>query len=122
MFAPEKHCNCGHAGWPVASFIYVGRLQKGTVRGRNGMRASGLVYSREIKMPQSNRDPVSGETGDKVQARPHDSGSAANKTDDGLDATAEAIRHAAEDTPSGTGPGDIEKTPVFDRAGLAPKI
>jgi hypothetical protein len=86
------------------------------------MRASGLVYSRETKMPQSNRDPVSGETGERVPARPHDSGSAANETDDGLDATAEAIRHAAEDTPSGTGPGDIEKTPVFDRAGLAPKI
>jgi hypothetical protein len=86
------------------------------------MRASGLVYPRETKMPQSNRDPVTGETGEQVPARPHDSGSAANETVDGLDATAEAIRHAAEDTPSGTGPGDIEKTPVFDRAGLAPKI
>jgi hypothetical protein len=58
----------------------------------------------------------------QVPARPHDSGSAANETIDGLDATTEALRHAAEDTPSGTGPGNIEKIPVFDRAGQAPKI
>jgi hypothetical protein len=58
----------------------------------------------------------------QVPARPHDSGSAANETVDGLDATTEALRHAAEDTPSGTGRGDIEKVPVFDRAGQAPKI
>ena len=45
-----------------------------------------------------------------------------NETVDGLDATTEALRHAAEDTPSGADPGDIEKTPVFDRAGAAPKI
>jgi hypothetical protein len=73
-------------------------------------------------MPQSNHDPITTETGEQVPARPHDSGSAANETADGLDATTEALRHAAEDTPSGTGPGDIEKTPVFDRAGQAPKI
>ena len=58
----------------------------------------------------------------QVPARPHDSGSAANETVDGLDATTEALRHATEDTPSGTGRGNIEKTPVFDRAGQAPKI
>jgi len=57
-----------------------------------------------------------------VPARPHDSGSQANETVDGLDASTEALRHAAEDTPTGTGPGDVEKTPVFDRADLAPKI
>ena|ERR1700686_2737722 len=73
-------------------------------------------------MPKSNRDPITTETGEQVPARPHDSGSAANETVDGLDATTETIRRAAEDTPSGTGPGDIEKTPVFDRAGQAPKI
>jgi hypothetical protein len=73
-------------------------------------------------MPKPNRDPGTAETGEQVPARPHDSGSAANETVDGLDATTEALRHAAEDTPSGTGPGDIEKTPVFDRAGQAPKI
>jgi hypothetical protein len=39
-----------------------------------------------------------------------------------LDATTEALRHAAEDTPSGAKPDDVEKVPVFDRAGLAPKI
>jgi hypothetical protein len=73
-------------------------------------------------MPQSNHEPKPAEAGEQVPARPHDSGSAANETVDGLDATTEALRHAAEDTPSGTGPGDVEKTPVFDRAGEAPKI
>ena len=98
------------------------KVPKGTVGGRNGMRASGLVYSRETTMPKSNREPATTETGKQVPARPHDSGSAANETVDGLDATTEVLRHAAEDTPSGAGPDDIEKTPVFDRAGQAPKI
>jgi hypothetical protein len=86
------------------------------------MRASGLVNSRETMMPKINREPSTAETGKQVPARPHDSGSAANETVDGLDATTEALRHAAEDTPSGAGPDDIENTPVFDRAGAAPKI
>ena len=86
------------------------------------MPASGLVYSRETTMPKSNRAPSTPETGEQVPARPHDSGSAANETVDGLDATTETLRHAAEDTPSGAAADDIEQTPVFDRAGLAPKI
>ena len=73
-------------------------------------------------MTQRNRDPSTVETGEQVPARPHDSGSAANETVDGLDATTESLRHAAEDTPAGDGRGKIEKTPVFDRADLAPKI
>jgi hypothetical protein len=71
-------------------------------------------------MPKS--DPRTPEAGKQVPARPHDSGSAANETVDGLDATTEALRHAAEDTPSGAAPDDVEKTPVFDRADAAPKI
>ena len=63
-----------------------------------------------------------GRDGAQVPSRPHDSGSQANETVDGLDATTESLRHAAEDTPSGADPDDVEKTPVFDRAGLAPKI
>jgi hypothetical protein len=59
---------------------------------------------------------------EQVPARPHDSGSGANETVDGLDSATETLRHAAEDTPSGADPDDVEKTPVFDRAGLAPKI
>ena len=47
-------------------------------------------------MPQ----PAAPEAGEQVPARPHDSGSAANETVDGLDATTEALRHAAEDTPT----------------------
>jgi hypothetical protein len=41
---------------------------------------------------------------------------------EGLNSTTEALRHAAEDTASGAGLDDIEKTPVFDRADLAPRI
>jgi hypothetical protein len=86
-------------------------------------RASELIgLIKEISMPHINRDPVAAETGEQVPVRPHDSGSAANETVDGLDATTEALRRAAEDTPAGDGQGKIEKTPVFDRADLAPKI
>jgi hypothetical protein len=70
-------------------------------------------------MPQSHRDPSTAEAAEQVPGRPHDS---ANETVDGLDSTTEALRHAAEDTASGAAPNDIEKTPVFDRAGLAPNI
>jgi hypothetical protein len=77
---------------------------------------------KETTMPQRNRDPDAAETGERVPTRPHDSGSQANETVDGLDAATEALRHAAEDTPSGADRGDIEKTPVFDRAGAAPRI
>jgi hypothetical protein len=73
-------------------------------------------------MPQSNRDPSTSETGEQVPTRPHDSGSQANETVDGLDAATEDLRHAAEDTPSGATPDDVENVPVFDRAGQAPKI
>jgi hypothetical protein len=73
-------------------------------------------------MPQSNSDRSTTETGGQIPAKPHDSGSAANETVDGLDATTEALRHAAEDTPSAASPDDVEKVPVFDRADLAPKI
>jgi len=57
-----------------------------------------------------------------VPPRRHDAGSGANETTDGLDAITEALRHAAEDTPSGALPSDVEAVPVFDRADLAPKI
>ena len=73
-------------------------------------------------MPRTNREPSTAETGERVPARPHDSGSQANETVDGLDSTTEALRHAAEDTAHGAAPNNIEKTPVFDRAGLAPTI
>jgi hypothetical protein len=97
---------------------------------RDASERIGLI--KETSMPHINRDQVradqvsaeqlSAETGKQVPARPHDSGSAANETVDGLDATTESLRHAAEETPAGDGPGKIEKTPVFDRAELATKI
>lgn len=73
-------------------------------------------------MSEKTRDPTIPETGKQILPRRHDPGSGANETADGLDATTEELRHAAEDTPSGAGPGKIEKTPVFDRADLAGKI
>src|SRR3981081_2833076 len=57
-------------------------------------------------------DADTGSGGGHVAAHPHDSGSAANETVDGLDATTEALRHAAEDTPSGAGSGDISRLSV----------
>jgi hypothetical protein len=81
-----------------------------------------IGLSKESIMPQSNRDPSTVENGEWIPSRPHDSGSQANETVDGLDANAEALRHAAEDTPSAAKTDDVEKTPVFDRADLAPKI
>src|SRR5690349_5917375 len=46
----------------------------------------------------------------------HDAGSGANETVDGLTETEEALRQAAEDTPSGHDPNLDEDVPVFDRA------
>jgi hypothetical protein len=61
-------------------------------------------------------------TGKRVKPCRHDAGSGANETTDGLDATTEAVRHAAEDIPSSAAHDDVENVPVFDRAGLPPKI
>jgi hypothetical protein len=85
---------------------------------RKPTRPIGLSQEGAHTMPR----PTTPETGEQVPVRPHDSGSAANETVDGLDATTEALRRAAEDTPSAADPDDVEKTPVFDRAGQAPKI
>jgi len=71
----------------------------------------------------SDKDPTTEtDAGKQVPPRPHDTGSQANETVDGLDSTTEALRHAAEDTPSAAVPDDVAATPVFDRADLAPKI
>jgi hypothetical protein len=70
-----------------------------------------------------NKTPTTeSDAGRQVQQRRHDAGSGANETRDGLDATTEALRHAAEDTPSGAVPDDVEAVPVFGRADRAPKI
>ena len=73
-------------------------------------------------MSERDLDQAPPETGEQIPARRHDAGSGANETSDGLDATTEELRHAAEDTHSGAKDGKIEKTPVFDRAALPPKI
>jgi hypothetical protein len=55
-------------------------------------------------MPRSNPHPRTSEAGEQVLPHPHDSGSQANETTDGLDATTETLRHAAEDSPVGRDP------------------
>jgi hypothetical protein len=77
--------------------------------GQLGSKTKGYLMSR--KMPNTEAD-----VGRQVPPRRHDAGSGANETTDGLDASTEALRHAAEDTPSGATPEDIEVVPVFDRA------
>lgn len=58
----------------------------------------------------------------KVTAR-HDAGSGANETEDGLDASNEAIRRGAEDVPVGDeADTDLEDVPVGDRGRLTPKV
>lgn len=53
----------------------------------------------------------------------HDEGSDANDTDDGLTESEEAVRHAAEDIPTGQRPeGPIDSVPVFDRGSLPPRV
>ena len=107
----------------ISGSLRVGRWLGGSDEGGVERDASELIgLIKETSMPHINRDPVTAETGEQVPARPHDSGSAANETVDGLDAATEALRRAAEDTPAGDGQGKIDKTPVFDRADLAPKI
>jgi hypothetical protein len=78
-------------------------------------------FQKDAKMPDNHPVPVS-EAGKQVQPHPHDTGSQANETTDGSDSTTEALRRAAEDTPTGVSPDDVEATPVFDRADLPPKI
>lgn len=47
----------------------------------------------------------------------------ANNTPEGLTESEEAVRRAAEDLPLGQSPdGSTESMPVFDRAGLPPKV
>lgn len=58
-----------------------------------------------------------------TQRRPHDEGSDANDTPDGLTPSEEAVRQSAEDLPTGRRPeGTIESIPVFDRRDLPPKV
>jgi hypothetical protein len=64
-----------------------------------------LEKNRDAAIP----DPAVPEEGEQDSSRRYDPGSGANETVDGLDATIEELRQAAEGTPSGAGPGKIEK-------------
>ena len=68
-------------------------------------------------------DPAT--TGRRVSDRTniHDEGSDANDTPGGLTESEEAVRQAAEDVPTGGSlAGRTESVPVFERAGLPPKL
>ncbi len=72
--------------------------------------------------PELENEVRSDDGGQRV-AKPHDAGSDANDTPDGLNESDEAIRQAAEDIPTGQDPaGAPESVPVFDRGSLPPKI
>jgi hypothetical protein len=75
------------------------------------------TFAQAAAMPMSGGRRVSDRT------NIHDEGSGANDTDDGLSEEEEAVRHAAEDIPTGQSPtGKTEDIPVFDRASLPPRI
>jgi hypothetical protein len=112
--APEIETINREATWPLTSFG-IPEVQEPSLSGQLGILAKG--YPLPDKIPTTEAD-----AGSQVQPRRHDAGSGANETTDGLDASTEALRHAAEDTPSGALPEDVEIVPVFDRADLAPKI
>jgi hypothetical protein len=108
----DFRCECQHSrgGLRVS-----GVIRKGSHW--NEVPAIGLVCSQgETQMAERDHDP---EDGKQIPARPHDTGSQANETVDGLDSETEALRHATEDAPPQP---KIEQTPVFDRANLPPKI
>jgi hypothetical protein len=70
-----------------------------------------------------NKTPTAGlDAARQIPPRRHDAGSGQNETPDGSAAINEALRHPAEDTPSGASLADVELVPVFDRAHRAPKI
>jgi hypothetical protein len=115
----EKPRRCGRVG---SSNLIRAEIAKRDSQAAELDTGECIGLRKETHMPQKKPDALSAEAGEQIPAKPHDSGSDANETVDGLNATTEELRHAAEDTPSGTGPGEIEKTPVFDRGDLAPKI
>ena len=85
-----------------------------------------LDDEREMLTPSESpieADPIA--TGRRVsdQTNVHDEGSDANDTADGLTESEEAVRHAAEDIPTGQSPtGRDDAIPVFDRGSLPPKV
>jgi hypothetical protein len=79
-----------------------------------GLTESGATAASEINKP------IGAHPRSEVTGR-HDAGSGANETADGLSALEEALRHAAEDTPSGAD-SRADDVPVFDRAGAPPKV
>ena len=97
-------------------------LQGGPKRRGGTIPVRAALSLNEGYLMSTNTPNLEANAGEQVPPRPHDAGSGANETMDGLDATTEALRHAAEDTPSDAPPDDIETVPVFDRADLAPKI
>ena len=97
-------------------------LQGGPKRRWGTIPVRAALSLNEGYLMSTNTPNLEANAGEQVPPRPHDAGSGANETMDGLDATTEALRHAAEDTPSDAPPDDVEIVAVFDRADLTPKI
>ncbi len=82
-----------------------------------------LEDERLATAPAEAVDPVAGGKRVSDTTNVHDAGSDANDTADGLTESEEAVRHAAEDLPTGQSPtGKTDSVPVFDRASLPPKV
>jgi hypothetical protein len=79
-----------------------------------GLAEASAVAGSEIKKPI-------GATPRSLVTGAHDPGSGANETIDGLTDTEEALRRAAEETPSG-GEDPESDVPVFDRGDALPKL
>lgn len=89
-----------------------------TVTGREdhlGLAEATPMLGSEIKKP------IGAQPRSEITGR-HDSGSGANETVDGLTGMEEALRQTAEDTPSAERDDEPQDVPVFDRAGLLPKV
>jgi hypothetical protein len=91
--------------------------------------ANDTVTGREDHLGLAETTPLAGsEINKPIGAHPrseitgrHDAGSGANETLDGLTSEEEALRAAAEDTPSGRTEDDRD-IPVFDRGEMLPKV
>jgi hypothetical protein len=79
----------------------------------------GLAETSSLAGSEINK-PIGAQPRSEVTGR-HDAGSGANETVDGLTSEEEALREAAEDTPTGR-TDEAADIPVFDRGDLLPKV
>jgi len=105
---------------PTTSFAKAGERERGLPATDQGREPGD-----DEELPSLADEEIAAKT---VGARPlgdvtdqHDA-SGDEETDDGLNATDEAVRHAAEDLPSSEEDDGLDSVPVFDRRELPPRI